>query len=231
MRTSQTGQALTHTTHGGYSQDSRGPQPVRAAPASHAMYIHIAGGLPGPRSADCASEQRWRAAAPGRGCRGLPPDPGPGTLSAPVEPGGKAGRVCRGRPEQRLGRARGTQCPAVRFAHAHGLRRQDHLGHPSVCLLTSLPPRVRGLPQGRGRCGLASSPPALLVPDTSTERGSWRKGRRPVPGPVPGQGTAPALEGRAHMSVSCLASCPPPTAGPWPGPSHVPVGGTLLPLA
>lgn len=42
---SQTGQAHTHTTHGGDSQDGRGPQPVQAAPASHAMYIHIAGGL------------------------------------------------------------------------------------------------------------------------------------------------------------------------------------------
>lgn len=206
--------------HGGNLRDSRGPQPVRAAPAPHAMYIHIAGGLPElwVASQGCGQPFVLLRSGTRQGC-GASSHPGPGALSPLVEPG-EPGQLCHGGPGHTVPCSEVWPCP---WAQTQGSGPQNLLGHPSVCLLIPFPSRGRGLPQEWGRCGLASSPPTLLVPDTSTGRGLWRKGRQPGPG----TGTAPTLEGRAHMSVSCFASCSPPTAGPWPGPSHMAADGTL----
>lgn len=179
------------------------------------MYIHIVGGLRGLRSAVVLlSRGRAHSRHPGRMA-------GASLLML--------GRQCSHRwrsPEEILGQSAvearsdgqvgpGAQRPcgevwAGPIGSDARLRAPDPPGAPCVRLLTPL------LLRGRG--SLAPSPPALLVPDTSTEKGLWRKGGWHVPRPVPGKDTDPALEGRAHMPVSSLASCLPPTAGPWPGP-------------
>lgn len=115
------------------------------------MYIHIAGGLPGPRPAVCASEQ-WpsKRQAPRQGGWGLAPDAGPGTLPPLELPRGTTGQICCGGPEQRPGGAWSTQGPAVRSGQARGLickAQGPKLGHPSVCLLNPLLSRARGGPR------------------------------------------------------------------------------------
>lgn len=177
------------------------------------MYIHIVGG-PGRSAVVLLSRGRAHSRHPGRMARA--------SLLM-------LRRQCSRRwrsPEEKLGRSAleaqsdgqvgpGAQRPCSEvWARPMGsdarLRDPDPPGASCVCLLTPL--------LSRGRGSLAPSPPALLVPDTSTEIGLWRKGGWHVPRPVPGKDTDPALEGRAHMPVSSLASCLPPTAGPGPGP-------------
>lgn len=85
---------------------------------------------------------------------------------------------------------------------------QDHLGH-CVCPLTPLPcpPRAR-MPQAWA--DVACSPPHTHIcpfgpRHQQEERGSWRKGRRPLPR----EGALPTLGVRAYISVHCRASCRP----------------------
>lgn len=212
--TSQTGQAHTHTTHGGHSQDSHGPQPVRAAPASHAMYIHIAGGLPGPRSAVCASEQRQSAAAPRRGCWGLPPRPRAGSTLAT---GGTRRKNGAGLAwGLRLGGARGTQCPAVRFGRAHGLRRK-----------AQGPETTRGTPVFA--CSLPSLPGAGVCPRSGTEV-AWPPAHPPFWSQTPAQredcggragGPSPGLS-RGRAAPPLWKEEPTRLAAAWPA-AHLPL--------
>lgn len=62
---------------------------------------------------------------------------------------------------------------------------------------------------GMGRCGLLPPTHIHICPfgprHQQEERGSWRKGRRPLPR----EGALPTLGVRAYISVHCRASCRP----------------------
>lgn len=114
------------------------------------------------QKAFCASE--WWQRAHWTGLLGLLPDLGP-----EVEPEKRVGRSAVGAQSSSQG-ARGTQCPAVRFGYAQGLRCKAQA--PGPPLPTHCPPLPwQRLLQDQGRCSLSPTPTHPLVPDTSTKKG------------------------------------------------------------
>lgn len=167
----------------------------------HASHVHT--GQPCQlRAARCASEQ-WQNARQARDCWGHPPQQRPECWHQGVEPAqGKAWAA--GRWPRFLGAwstvpPQGPRCeagapgpPGALFAHS------------------LLSPPLPGWRMPQAWADVACSPKHTHIcpfgpRHQQEERGSWRKGRRPLPR----EGALPTLGVRAYMTVHCRASCRP----------------------